>query len=604
MKLVQPKTYLLGYTGVDEQELIKYLQETDQEEFSEFFYDAKKAGLSTGQILCSFYGKLCYKSLVLGKNLNVSRIRDIENNIKGCFDTKHGSIFEHFQLNWVTTNCSRIFCYTPETEVLTKDGWINITKLNNNSILATLNPHSNKVEWEINKKLHKFNYDGEIIRWKTSQFISPGFTPDHIQWIARYDKRVNRNKNVDKISNFEKLTTNAIYQKRFVIKHNIELLEEDVEDIIKIGNYEYDAKKLFRFIGWMITDGTISKSKNYCSVIQLKHTYLNELSKLFTDLFGNRWKKYDTEYRIYDKNLKEWLVNKIGREKQHKRLYKLFSYSKELLNELFIGGLHGDGNTHKNGHSVIYCGYLELAKDWQVILSRIGYSSNVREDYSRIGTTRILNGNIIKNNLPSYVVSIHKKKQSLINKKHQFVEKYRGNVYCPETNNGIIFVRNKGMSFWSGNTHELVRHRAGTAFSQTSGRYVSIDSLDMVIDPILSPVLDEISELCITVEEKLRLIRKKLIEDKNITDFATKKKITSAIRRLAPNGQSNEIGWSCNIRSLRHMIEMRTSRHAEWEIRLIFNQVADIVQAKFPLMLYGANVEEVDGMNEYTGLRV
>ena len=39
-------------------------------------------------------------------------------------------------------------------------------------------------------------------------------------------------------------------------------------------------------------------------------------------------------------------------------------------------------------------------------------------------------------------------------------------------------------------THEIVRHRAGTAFSQTSGRFVRGDSVDIVFDPILEPVRD------------------------------------------------------------------------------------------------------------------
>ena len=153
-------------------------------------------------------------------------------------------------------------------------------------------------------------------------------------------------------------------------------------------------------------------------------------------------------------------------------------------------------------------------------------------------------------------------------------------------------------------THELVRHRVGTSFSQTSGRYVSIDKLDLVIDPILSPVATELNELQLNLEQRLQQLRKKLIDDTNIIDFTTKKKITSAIRRLAPNGQSNEIGFGCNIRAVRHLIQLRTSRHAEWEIRLIFNQIANIVQQKWPLLLYGGKVEVVDDMNEWTNLSI
>jgi thymidylate synthase (FAD) len=151
-------------------------------------------------------------------------------------------------------------------------------------------------------------------------------------------------------------------------------------------------------------------------------------------------------------------------------------------------------------------------------------------------------------------------------------------------------------------THELVRHRVGTAFSQTSGRYVALDKIDFVFDPILEPVRTEIKLLMEEVETKARMMREKLITP-GMT-FAQKKKLTSAIRRIAPNGQSNEIGWSVNLRSLRHTIQMRTSRHAEWEIRVIFNQVVDIITDRWPHILHGAEVEVINGMNEYTKLKV
>lgn len=161
-------------------------------------------------------------------------------------------------------------------------------------------------------------------------------------------------------------------------------------------------------------------------------------------------------------------------------------------------------------------------------------------------------------------------------------------------------------------THELVRHRVGTAFSQTSGRYVTLDDdLQIVLPPELAePYANDVEvQRCIDAQRAntiaaADLLRRKLIDEPGVKDFGRKKKITSAIRRLAPNGQTNEIGWSCNIRSVRHMLEMRTSRHAEWEIRWVFNEVADIIAARFPLMLHGAEIEEVDGLKEYCNLKV
>ena len=150
-------------------------------------------------------------------------------------------------------------------------------------------------------------------------------------------------------------------------------------------------------------------------------------------------------------------------------------------------------------------------------------------------------------------------------------------------------------------SHELIRHRAGTAFSQTSGRYVRTDVLRMVNDPILDPIKD------LTVEAGLYLENwyKRAIDKIGINDekkFDIKKKITSALRRWLPNGQANEIGFSCNFRALRHIIQMRTSRHAEWEIRYVFNQLYEMVAEEYPAVFHDAMIEEVDDLGEITFL--
>lgn len=152
-------------------------------------------------------------------------------------------------------------------------------------------------------------------------------------------------------------------------------------------------------------------------------------------------------------------------------------------------------------------------------------------------------------------------------------------------------------------THELVRHRAGTSYSQTSGRYVRGDEIDIVFDPILEPVRDQVKDLQYIIEEHYAVMVEEMDLD-NLKDFSKKKKITSALRRLLPNGQSNEIGFSVNLRALRHIVQLRTSRQAEWEIRLVFNQIYTLVKDKYPLLFYGAKEEEIEGLLEISGMKL
>lgn len=151
-------------------------------------------------------------------------------------------------------------------------------------------------------------------------------------------------------------------------------------------------------------------------------------------------------------------------------------------------------------------------------------------------------------------------------------------------------------------THEQVRHRVGVAYSQTSGRYVRGDAVDIVFDPILGPVHEDIERLQSIIEfEYQRMVAKMRLDE--LKDFGLKKKITSALRRALPNGQSNEMGMSLNLRALRHLVQLRTSRHAEWEIRHIYGQVYRLVKAKFPLIFCDAQEELVDGLLEVSGMK-
>ncbi len=133
-------------------------------------------------------------------------------------------------------------------------------------------------------------------------------------------------------------------------------------------------------------------------------------------------------------------------------------------------------------------------------------------------------------------------------------------------------------------THELVRHRAGTAFSQTSGRYVRNDRIDMYFPQELAvyPGAESLFQRAVyQMEENLAKLSD-IVGISDIQDFGLKKRLTSAFRRLVGNGQANHLVMTANHRAWRHIIEMRTSIHAEEEIRAIVGDIAQQLKDKFP----------------------
>ena len=152
-------------------------------------------------------------------------------------------------------------------------------------------------------------------------------------------------------------------------------------------------------------------------------------------------------------------------------------------------------------------------------------------------------------------------------------------------------------------THEIVRHRAGWAFSQTSGRYVRSDEIALIFDPILEPIRAEAEELLTHLEGWYNARVQQLGLDQ-LRDFTAKKKLTSALRRFMPNGQGNEIGCTCNLRALRHTLMLRTGTGVEWEARKVFSQIYHIVKERYPLLVADAKTEEIDGATRVYGMTI
>lgn len=135
-------------------------------------------------------------------------------------------------------------------------------------------------------------------------------------------------------------------------------------------------------------------------------------------------------------------------------------------------------------------------------------------------------------------------------------------------------------------THELVRHRVGTAISQESLRFVRVEEIDLPVPTIIRE--DEASlNAYYAAEEAIGAAYRKLVERLGIADMATfseKKVATSAARRILPMGLPTTVGWSANMRTIRHVLESRTSPHAEEEIRQVFDIVGQIAQEEWPIL--------------------
>tara|TARA_B100000315_G_C14516977_1_gene559636 strand:+ start:527 stop:1330 length:804 start_codon:yes stop_codon:yes gene_type:complete len=146
-------------------------------------------------------------------------------------------------------------------------------------------------------------------------------------------------------------------------------------------------------------------------------------------------------------------------------------------------------------------------------------------------------------------------------------------------------------------THELVRHRAGMAYSQESLRYVRLDDLSFWFPEVLKGNVEAQKKFkdVVSFLEGVQKDLAALFNIKDIKDFATKKKLTSMFRRLAPEGIGTTIMVTGNLRSWRHIIAMRTSQAAEEEIKIIGDKIARICKKEYPNIFQDMEYESNTG---------
>ncbi len=144
-------------------------------------------------------------------------------------------------------------------------------------------------------------------------------------------------------------------------------------------------------------------------------------------------------------------------------------------------------------------------------------------------------------------------------------------------------------------THELVRHRAGFAFSQVSQRYCSgkvvrfVERPEYSHDPELhSLFLQRIDRSAKEYDELAENLLRKQKSGSDILSAEAKtdlrKKVQQAARSVLPNETEAPIVVTANARAWRHFIEMRANQHAETEIRELAFRVYLCLNATEPIL--------------------
>ena len=136
-------------------------------------------------------------------------------------------------------------------------------------------------------------------------------------------------------------------------------------------------------------------------------------------------------------------------------------------------------------------------------------------------------------------------------------------------------------------THELVRHRAGFAYSQLSQRYVDESDAHFVVPPAV--IGDEAlerawrSQIASALASYVGLVEQLMERYAWVADKVHRRKMSrEAARGVLPNSTETKIVVTANARAWRTMLELRSSEGAELEIRRCAVALIRLLQREAP----------------------
>lgn len=437
-------------------------------------------------------GRTCYKS--------EDRIdRDSADKFARMIrDKGHLAMFDHVIAS-VRFVVDRGCCYSEDTDVLTDEGWKPWPVIRGDELFATLSS-DHRVEYHYATNVTRKPYSGLMYELRSSM-IDQCVTPEHNLYVQKHDTQAaKRGKEPWQLIAAEDITGKRVSHKRDAQPRSGGIDTITIPDFVteqrnSRGRTQLHTRKgrtlsstvFAKFLGYWLAGGSLDHTagssyrvnlfQNMGPVLDEMLIVLREMGyEPFVEPNGGSF--INKRVSICDAALYQYLRPWHG--SLNKRIPRdvLNTFSGHDLWELLLRHNYGDGSRHLvSGHMQSYSVSVGLADDLQEAALHAGISATVWID-DRVGQAGGILG--IVNRHPCYVVSyVTEKNTPLVNhgkktrkgQPHERWIEYEGTVYCATVPNHVLYVRRHGLPCWSGNSHELVRHRIGVGYAQESTRF-------------------------------------------------------------------------------------------------------------------------------------
>ncbi len=141
------------------------------------------------------------------------------------------------------------YCHTADTEVLTDRGFVLWPEYNWSDLLATVNPITHRLEFQLPFEKHVYDYNGLMV-YGTGRRLDFGVTPDHQMYVRKWDERA---RTLSPRYSFVRAEDLGWYSGLLAApsgQTGTELVELEVP-----GDRRYDGDDFLALLGLLVSDG-------------------------------------------------------------------------------------------------------------------------------------------------------------------------------------------------------------------------------------------------------------------------------------------------------------------------------------------------------------
>lgn len=410
-------------------------------------------------------------------------------------------------------------CYDSRTEFLTENGWLKYDDITDDVRLATINPTSLQIEWQLPFDRVSKEYNGPLYIVEDT-YTKCIVTPNHRMFISDVHRKRSNNYSSaynEELANwhFEPLSSLLDGQKSHY--HIMNRATQSIDDWKIDCPSHLGQDEALRLMGAYISEGCVGKrlKNGEPSILRFSQKQGGRLCPIMEQIsnlrifYSNRnesWRKepiIEVVWTLADREVAKWIANGCGIGSANKKLPSWTKYLSSRQAKILLDAMiAGDGTDRgQNRGYVYYTISQQLADDLQAMASATGFTTCIWGPYANTANSRAK---------PIYQISIRKARIStstiqFSNSRHiEAIQVSNARVVCFSVPNETLVTRIDGKVSYQGNTKhaahlvrllrmgkqiltegdlEVRRRDAGELLAIRNGKW-TYDELMAYVDPL------------------------------------------------------------------------------------------------------------------------